>query len=105
VPGEFLKFGDSVVHINYGRRPGRRICKFCGNPYREGRMCDYPIAEGKTCDAAMCAGCSRTLGRQATDIGGGLIRPNDTIDVCPLHRAKVVMKDGKLVPEQASLWS
>jgi hypothetical protein len=104
MPGEFLKYEKGFVHINYGRRPRKKLCKFCGQPYREGKLCDYPIAEGKTCDAEMCGSCARTLGRQETDIGGGLIRPNDSIDVCPDHRAKAVVKDGKLEPEQPSLF-
>jgi len=103
MPGEFLKYEKGIVHINYGRSRSKR-CKFCGNPYREGKACDYPISEGKTCDAEMCSSCSRTLGRQDTDLGGGLIRPHDTIDVCPHHRDKAVVKDGKLQPEQPNLF-
>jgi len=107
MPCEYFKTKDGSFSgvICHSRRLGRKLCKFCRQPYREGKLCDYPIAEGKTCDAEMCGSCARTLGRQDTEMGGGLIRPNDSIDVCPDHRGKVVMKEGKLEPEQRSLFA
>lgn len=110
MPGEFLKskdggpFGNGWVHINYGRGSRKKLCKFCGQVYRDGRQCDYPIENGKTCDAEMCDSCTRTLGRQDTHVGGGLYRMGDTIDVCPNHREVAVMKDGKLQAEQGELF-
>lgn len=103
----WLKSPDGqVIHVNAGRSGGRKkACPFCGVAYREGKLCDYPIAEGKTCDAEMCNGCARTLGRQETDIGHGMKRMGDTIDVCPKHRASAVCVGGKLLPEQPSLFS
>lgn len=107
MPCAWYKTADgTVVHINHGRSTGRaKSCGFCGRPYREGKLCDYPIAEGKTCDAEMCNSCARTLGAQETEVGAGMKRLGDTIDVCPRHRGKAVVKDGKLQPEQGSLFS
>jgi hypothetical protein len=65
-------------------------CKFCNYNYRdnEGKLCDFPVGNGKTCDAAMCKDCARTLGHQNTDVGSGLKKMHDTIDVCPIHRGQ-----------------
>ncbi len=100
MPCEWYETSDGgVMHINRGRSPGRRMkCKFCGCDYREsdGKLCDFPVEHGKTCDAAMCPTCAVTVGRQKTDVGAGLKRLNDTIDLCPIHRAKAVATGGKL---------
>lgn len=96
----------NLVHVKLSRSRGRaKPCPFCHRPYRDGKLCDYPIAEGKTCDAEMCNSCARTLGMQESEIGHGLKRLGDTIDVCPRHRSKAVVKDGKLQPEQPSLFT
>ena len=96
----------TLIHFNFGRGGGRKkVCPFCSRPYRDGKLCDYPIAQGKTCDAEMCNACARTLGAQDTEIAPGLKRLNDTIDVCPNHRGKAVVIDGRLEPEQQSLFS
>lgn len=107
MPCEWLKMQDgTIVHLNLGRSAGRaKTCRFCHQPYRDGKLCDYPIAEGKTCDAEMCCSCARTLGAQETEIAPGLKRLGDTVDVCPNHRGKAVFAGGKLRPEQASLFS
>ena len=98
-PCEWLKTADGVVmHVNLGRstRGPKRHCKFCGDDYYGGKLCDFPVGHGKTCDAQMCDDCARTLGRGEVEIGGGLKRLNDTIDVCPIHRAAAVVRDGKI---------
>lgn len=71
-------------------------CKFCNYNYWEadGKLCDFPIGDGKTCDAAMCKDCARILGTQATDIGHGMKKLNDTIDVCPVHRDQATVTNG-----------
>lgn len=94
MPCEWYKTADGVVmHINRGRSGGRKkICPFCKRGFVS-KLCDYPVGNGKTCDAEMCDQCSRTLGRQDVDVGGGLKRLNDTLDVCPLHRGKEFPKE------------
>jgi len=98
MPCEWYKTADgSVMHVNRGHSTGpKQHCKFCGQKYREGKLCDFPIGEGRTCDAAMCNACARTLGSQETEIGDGMKRLGDTIDVCPIHRAQATVRDGKL---------
>jgi len=100
MPCEWLKGPDGVlIHINRGRGRDRLMkCKFCGRSYKQstGKLCDFPLGEGKTCDAQMCSLCCRTLGRGDVPIGNGLSRPNDTFDVCPIHRGKAVLVDGKI---------
>lgn len=61
-----------------------------------GKLCDFPIGDGRTCDAQMCDKCAVTLGRGEVDIGGGMKRLNDSIDVCPLHRGQATATNGKL---------
>lgn len=96
----WLKDKDgNVIHLNMGHSAGRkRLCKFCQQKYREGKLCDFPIGEGRTCDAEMCSRCAVTLGRQDTPIGGGLKRMNDTIDVCPIHREQAKACSGQIEP-------
>lgn len=84
---EWLKGpGGTTIHI---RTSGvrKKKCPFCkrGSVAKE---CDYPIGHGKTCDAGMCAQCATTIGRQDTNLGNGFSRPNDTVDVCPIHDGK-----------------
>jgi hypothetical protein len=89
MPCEWIKMPDgSVVHINRGRGGKQQRCGFCGEKYREGKVCDFPIGNGKTCDAEMCSKCATTVGRQHTEYapGTGMVRLNDTVDLCPLHR-------------------
>ena len=86
--------------FNYGRGGKKaKICPFC-NKGKVSKLCDYPLTEDgkKTCDAEMCDGCSRTLGRGEVRVSEHLIRPNDTIDVCPTHRGTAVLVDGKILP-------
>lgn len=86
-----------MVHINRGHSRGPKMhCKFCNKDYRGGKLCDFPVGNGKTCDAQMCDECARSLGRQDVELENGLIRPNDTIDVCPIHRKQAVMVGGKI---------
>jgi hypothetical protein len=100
MPCEWLEKDGVVIHINRGRGRGpRRTCKFCHQDYYGGKLCDFPVGDGRTCDAEMCDKCARTLGRQNTEIGSGLKRLNDTIDVCPLHRGKAVAEGGKIRAE------
>jgi hypothetical protein len=94
----------TVAHINRGRDGRKQTCKFCGQRYSEGKLCDFPVGNGRTCDAAMCDGCARTLGSQHTDIGNGMKRLNDTIDVCPIHRGQAIVADGKIESGQPSLF-
>ena len=97
MPCEWYKMDDrTVVHVNCGRGGRKQECKFCHEKYSEGKLCDFPVGNGKTCDAEMCSECARTLGRQATDIGHGMKKLNDTIDVCPIHREMAVVEGGKL---------
>lgn len=100
MPCEWLKGPNGeVIHIRTTRQRGRLMkCKFCSYNYREneGKLCDFPVAEGKTCDAAMCRSCAVTLGGQETDIGHGMKKMNDTIDLCPIHREKAVVRNGKI---------
>lgn len=94
MPCEWLKTPDgTVMHINRGRGGKKRQCKFCGRIYREGKLCDFPVGHGKTCDAEMCESCAMPVGNQHTDIGNGLKRLNDTIDMCPIHRGQPMPKD------------
>lgn len=90
--------GGGVVHIKRGRSGAKKHCKFCRASYKadDGKLCDFPVGNGKTCDAEMCGGCARTLGKQHTDAGHGMKRLNDTIDVCPIHRAAAAVRDGKI---------
>ena len=81
----------SVAHLNVGRGGRKKLCKFCGQRSNDMKLCDFPVEHGKTCDAEMCSNCARTLGRQQTDIGHGIKRLNDTIDVCPIHRTAIVV--------------
>lgn len=100
MPCEWLKKDGVVIHINRGRGRGpKQHCKFCDRDYYGGKLCDFPIGDGRTCDAAMCDACARTLGSQDTDIGNGLKRLGDTIDVCPLHRGKAVVQGGQIRAE------
>ena len=99
MPCEWYEKDGVIIHVNRGRSPGRMMkCRFCNLSYRraDGKLCDFPIGEGRTCDAEMCRSCARTLGKQATDAGGGLKRLNDTIDVCPDHRGKAVAQAGQI---------
>ena len=96
MPCEWYKTADgATVHVHTSR-PRVKECKFCHKKSRDMKLCDFPVGNGKTCDAAMCSDCARTLGSQATDIGHGMKKLNDTIDVCPIHREMAVVKDGKL---------
>jgi hypothetical protein len=104
---EWIKMADgTVAHINCGHNRGpKRHCKFCHKDYRGGKLCDFPVGNGKTCDAEMCDGCARTLGSQSTDIGHGMKRLGDTIDVCPIHRGKATVQSGVIQAiEQPSLF-
>lgn len=106
MPCEWYKMPDgTVMHVNRGHSTGpKRICKFCGQKYREGKLCDFPVGNGRTCDAQMCGGCARTLGAQNSDVGNGMKRLGDTIDVCPIHRGKAMVQGDKLVAVQGSLF-
>ena len=99
---EWLKTEDGgIIHINRGRQRDKLLCcKFCRQDYKQstGKLCDFPVGNGKTCDAEMCSKCCRTLGRGDVPIGHGLIRPNDTFDVCPIHRGKAVLVEGQILP-------
>ena len=95
-PCEWYEKDGAVIHVNRGRGGRKQECKFCHEKYSEGKLCDFPVGNGRTCDAAMCDGCSRTIGRQHTDIGAGMKRLNDTIDVCPIHREQAKVVDGKI---------
>ena len=101
MPCEWLKTDDgAVIHINRGRASSKpKICPFCkrGNV---SKLCDFPLTPDRkrTCSAEMCDGCSRTLGRGDVRVSEHLIRPNDTIDVCPTHRGAAVVVDGKIYP-------
>lgn len=98
MPCEWLKAPDgTVIHLNRARGGRRHLCKFCNQKYGEGKACDYPLGNGKTCDAEMCSNCAVTLGYQNTDIGSGMKRLGDTIDLCPLHRDKAVVRGGELI--------
>ena len=101
MPCEWLRGPNGeVIHVKTARKPGRLLkCKFCNYNYREadGKLCDFPVGNGKTCDAQMCRDCARTIGRQNTEIGHGMQRLNDSIDVCPIHRSQAIVRDGKLV--------
>lgn len=102
MPCEWLKTeGGGIVHINRGRQRDRTLrCKFCTREYKQstGKLCDFPVGNGSTCDAEMCSSCSRTVGWGDVPIGNGLLRPNDTFDVCPIHRGRAVLLDGQLLP-------
>ena len=97
MPCEWYKAADgTVMHINRGRQPGKKmVCKFCHKPYREGtngKLCDFPVGNGKTCDAAMCGDCATTVGLQDTDIGAGMKKLGDTVDLCPIHKGMEMPK-------------
>ena len=103
MPCEWYEKDGVVIHINRGRSRGpRRTCKFCHQEYYGGKLCDFPVAPDRTCDAEMCNECARTIGRQASDAGGGLKRLNDTIDVCPIHRDRAVAQGGQIRAEEPS---
>ena len=88
MPCEWLKTADgTVIHVNRGRGGKKKLCPFCKRG-SVSKLCDFPIGNGKTCDAEICDGCARTLGRQDVEIGHGMKRLNDTLDVCPIHRGK-----------------
>lgn len=99
MPCEWLKHKDgTVIHLNVGRGGGKKkLCPFCKTG-RVSKLCDYPLIDGngKTCDAEMCDRCARTLGSGEVRISEELSRLNDTIDVCPLHRGRAVMVEGKI---------
>lgn len=100
MPCEWLKGPNGeVIHINRRRSGKKRLCKFCGSKYSDGKLCDFPVRNGKTCDAEMCSNCARTLGRQNTEFAPGFTRLNDTIDVCPIHRGQAIVEDGKIRSE------
>ena len=97
MPCEWLSGPNGeVIHVNRGRMGGKFQCKFCHcNAKKEdAKLCDFPVGNGKTCDAQMCSSCAMTLGSQQTDIGHGMKKLNDTIDVCPIHRT-AVFQNGK----------
>jgi len=99
MPCEWYKKDGVVIHVNRGRSRGpKRNCKFCHQDYYGGKLCDFPVGDGRTCDAEMCNECARTLGKQNTEIGSGLKRLNDTIDVCPNHRGHAVVQGGEIRP-------
>jgi hypothetical protein len=102
MPCEWYKSADGVViHVNRGHsRSPQRICKFCRQKYRDGKLCDFPVEHGKTCDAEMCSDCARTLGPQETHIGHGIVRLGDTIDVCPIHRDQAVVQGGRILSKE-----
>ena len=89
MPCEWLQGPNgSVIHLHTsgGRK---KQCTFCKKGWVS-KLCDYPVGHGKTCDAGMCDRCTTTLGRQDTPLAPGskFVRPNDTIDVCPIHKGK-----------------
>jgi hypothetical protein len=85
MPCEWLQGPNGeTIHLNYGRTR-RKQCPFCKDGWVS-KLCDFPIGQGRTCDAGMCPACVTTVGRQNTEIGGGLKRMNDTVDLCPIHR-------------------
>lgn len=87
MPCEWLKGPNgSVIHLNVARGRKKK-CPFCKIGIVS-KLCDYPVGNGKTCDAEMCDGCKRTLGYQETEFAPGFKKPNDTIDVCPIHRSQ-----------------
>lgn len=101
MPCEWYKTENGgVIHVNRGRSGGKQVCQFCRQHYRDGKLCDFPIGDGKTCDAAMCAGCSRTLGTQNIQVTHGLQRLGDTIDVCPNHREHATVQQGRIVVKE-----
>jgi hypothetical protein len=86
MPCDTLKTASGITVVCSGR--GRKKqCPFCKRGWVS-KLCDYPIGHGKTCDAGMCDRCASTMGRQETVVAPGLTRPNDTIDVCPIHAEK-----------------
>lgn len=88
MPCEWYKMADgTVMHINRGRSRKKLQCKFCKATYTEGKLCDFPIGNGKTCDAQMCNRCAITVGLQEADIGHGMKRIGDTVDLCPIHKS------------------
>jgi hypothetical protein len=87
MPCEWIKTPDgTVIHVNRTRSRVSLVCRFCKSKYAEGKLCDFPIGPGKTCDAPMCNGCATMTGTQATDMGNGLKKLNDTVDYCPIHK-------------------
>ena len=103
MPCEVLKDKDGhVMFIKCGHSRGpKRHCKFCRRDYYGGKLCDFPVGNGRTCDAQMCEDCARTLGRGAVQIGGGMQRLNDSIDVCPIHREQAILCGGELTGKEA----
>lgn len=93
MPCEWYEKDGAIIHINRGRSGKKQRCKFCGRTYKEGKLCDYPVGNGKTCDAAMCGDCATTVGRQNTDIGHGMKKLNDTVDLCPIHKGMEIPKE------------
>jgi hypothetical protein len=96
MPCEWYEKDGTVIHVHSRSGGSKRLeCKFCHETYSQskGKLCDFPIGHGKTCDAAMCNECTRTIGNQHTEIGGGMKRLNDTIDVCPIHRGQPFPKN------------
>jgi hypothetical protein len=91
MPCEWLKDEKTgtVIHINRGRGGKKKPCPFCKRGWVS-KLCDYPIGNGKTCDAEICDRCATQLGHQNTPYGEGtsLVRLNDTIDVCPIHKGQ-----------------
>lgn len=97
MPCERMRAADGTVfHLCVSKGRAHR-CEDCGEYSRELRLCDYPLGNGKTCDAEICSSCAMTLGYQDTDIGAGMKRLGDTIDLCALHRDKAVVRGGELV--------
>jgi len=87
MPCEWLQGPNgSVIHLH--TRGGRKKqCPFCKRGWVS-KLCDFPVGHGKTCDAEMCVDCTTTVGHQNTEIGGGLKRMNDTVDLCPIHKGQ-----------------
>lgn len=102
MPCEWYRTPDgTLMHIHRSRAGGSFECRFCGRRAKreDAKLCDFPLGNGKTCDAQMCAACAVTLGRQETEIGGGMKRVNDTIDVCPIHRSQAMVSGGEVHAE------
>jgi hypothetical protein len=90
MPCEWLKDEKTgaVIHINRGRGGGKKkLCPFCKKGWVS-KLCDFPVGNGKTCDAEICDQCATNRGYQNTPYGKGtdLVRLNDTVDVCPIHK-------------------
>lgn len=91
MPCEWLKdeATGAVIHINCGRGKKAKPCPFC-KVRPVSKLCDFPVGNGKTCDAEMCDHCATLRGHQNTPYGEGstLVRLNDTVDVCPIHKTQ-----------------